>query len=373
MKKTIVLKNDSFGKNPVLRLEFPFDFDLKELVKTFPGASWYPKERVWAVPYSDTQVSSLLAHFRGSNVWLDYSLVKKVELPKVWPDLPPLADRIAVEIQRFRDWLRNRRYSEATVKNYCDSISVFFRFLENKDPEEVTNEDMELFNRDYILARGLSESYQSLFINGVKLYFAILEDRKLEPEIIRRPRRAKKLPHVLSKEEVKAVLEALTYPKHRLILLLLYSCGLRRGELINLRVTDIQLERGVLMVRKGKGKKDRLVRFPPMLRGILQSYIKASQPREYLIEGQKGGAYSEKSLAEVFKKALHLSGINKPATPHWLRHSYATHLHEGGTDIRFIQELLGHQSSRTTEIYTHVSTRKLREIRSPIEDMDLEI
>ncbi|MFC4873642.1 tyrosine-type recombinase/integrase [Negadavirga shengliensis] len=380
MWKTIILENGTLKKRPVIRLEFPYDFELKELVKGYPGCTWHVKEKVWAVPYTPTQLASMMEYFRGKKVWLDYSLFKDVDLPERHADLPALEDFLEKEIQRFRDWLRNRRYASSTVKTYSEAVALFFRFLDNKSPGNITNEDLEVFNRDYIIRRKYSASYQSQVINGVKLYCSILEDRQLNPELIKRPKKPKTLPNVLSKEEVMAILQALSNTKHRFMLLLLYSCGLRRGELLNLRVTDIHTDRGIVTVRRGKGNKDRIVRFPEMLKTHFNSYLKTYKPENYLIEGQGGGKYSERSLAEVLHNAVEKAGIKKPVTPHWLRHSYslprffgATHLHEGGTDIRYIQELLGHQSSRTTEIYTHVSNREIREIRSPIEDMDIQI
>ncbi|WP_114749857.1 site-specific tyrosine recombinase/integron integrase [Pleomorphovibrio marinus] len=373
MWKTIILRNDTFNKLPVIRLEFPFDVELKELVKGFPESMWYAKEQVWAAPYTPTQLSALLDYFKGKQVWLDYSSLKKVEIREKYTELPMLGEELQLEIQRFKDWLRNRRYSESTIKTYSEAVALFFRFLDSKPPSSITNEDLEVFNRDYIIKRNYSVSYQSQVINGVKLYFGILEDRQLDPDIIKRPRRPKRLPEVLSKQEVKAILEALSNPKHRLILLLLYSCGLRRGEVLNLKTQDIQPDRGIIVVKKGKGNKDRIVRFPEVLHAGFNAYLKAEKPVTYLFEGQGGGQYGPRSLAEVLNKAVKRAGINKPVTPHWLRHSYATHLHEGGTDIRYIQEVLGHKSSRTTEIYTHVSNREIKEIRSPIEDMDIDL
>jgi site-specific recombinase XerD len=285
----------------------------------------------------------------------------------------PLDDYCQREIRRFKDYLRNRRYSESTIKTYSEAVGLFFRFLENKPPSTVSNEDLEVFNRDYIIRRKYSVSYQSQVINGVKLYFGILENKQLNPEIIKRPKQPKTLPNVLSKEEILDILQALSNLKHRFMLLLLYSCGLRKGELLNLRVSHLQPDRGIILVKQGKGNKDRIVRFPATLRGPYKDYVKAFDPKDYLIEGRNGGQYSEQSLAEVVRKAVEKAGVKKPVTPHWFRHTYATHLHEGGTDIRYIQELLGHKSSKTTEIYTHVSTREIKEIKSPIEDMDLDL
>nr|MBI1230516.1 tyrosine-type recombinase/integrase [Cytophagales bacterium] len=373
MWKTIVLKNDTIQKLPVIRLEFPYDFDLKEIVKAFPECRWHNKERLWAVPYTPELVSELLHYFKGKKVWLDYSQVQKVAIPEKYPDLPKLSDSLEKEITRFKDWLRNRRYSESTIKTYSEAVALFFRFLENKTPSTITNEDLEIFNRDYIIRRKYSASYQSQVINGVKLYFGILEERQLNPEIIKRPKRPKTLPNVLSKEEIVAILQALTNAKHRFMLMLLYSCGLRKGELLNMRVSHLQPERDIILIKQGKGNKDRIVRFPEMLKKEYTDFVKVYKPKTYVIEGRDGGKYSEQSLSEVVHKAVELAGIKKPVTPHWFRHTYATHLHEGGTDIRYIQELLGHKSSKTTEIYTHVSNRKIKEIRSPIEDMDLDL
>ena len=191
---------------------------------------------------------------------------------------------------------------------------------------------------------------------------------KLNPELVHRPRREKTLPNVLSKEEVKAILEAPTNLKHRSMLSLIYACGLRRSELLNLTFKDIHTERNLLIVKQSKGKKDRIVPISNKIINLLRDYYKAYRPKNWLFEGQNGGEkYSEESLAKVLKQSLTKTNIQKPVTLHWLRHSYATHLLENGTDIRYIQELLGHSSSRTTEIYTHVSTRNIQNIVSPFD------
>ena len=159
--------------------------------------------------------------------------------------------------------------------------------------------------------------------------------------------------------------------KHKLILWLIYSCGLRRSEVINIKLHDLDTERGILHIREGKGNVDRMVPIPQKVWEKIGVYLKSYNPVTYLFEGQVGGKYSVESVYSVFKQSLKRAGIQKDVGVHSLRHSYATHLHENGLDIRYIQELLGHKSSRTTEIYTHVSRRNLFAIRSPIEDMDI--
>lgn len=154
------------------------------------------------------------------------------------------------------------------------------------------------------------------------------------------------------------------------MLSLIYACGLKRSELLNLTLKDIHSNRNLLIVRQSKGKKDRVVPIGDKLIELLRAYYKSYRPKTWLFEGQNGECkYSERSLELVLKKSVHIVKINKPVTLHWLRHSYATHLLESGTDVRYIQELLGHNSSRTTEIYTHVSQKSIQQIRSPFDDL----
>ena len=192
----------------------------------------------------------------------------------------------------------------------------------------------------------------------------------IEVEKRHRPKRAKVLPNVLSKEEVKKILEANSNLKHKAMLSMIYSCGLRRSELLNLKFSDIDSKRNIVIIRQSKGRKDRITPLSAKILDLLRGYYKEYSPKTYLFEGQeKNTQYSARSLEEVLKKSVRLASINKPVTLHWLRHSYATHLLESGTDLRYIQELLGHNSSKTTEIYTHVSTKNIQQIKSPFDDL----
>ena len=270
----------------------------------------------------------------------------------------------------FKNYMNYRRYSENTIKTYSDALEVFFRFFQNKKLESLTIEDIIQFNNDYILRKNLSSSYQNQVINAVKLFYRNRFNKTMAVDFIQRPRREKRLPNVLSKEEVKSILEAPTNLKHRAMLSLIYACGLRRSELLNLTLTDILSNRNLLFIRQSKGKKDRVVPISNRLIDILREYYKAFKPKAWLFEGKfPNTKYSEKSLENVLKQSLTKTKISKKVSLHWLRHSYATHLLENGTDLRYIQELLGHSSSRTTEIYTHVSTLNLQQIRSPFDDL----
>jgi integrase/recombinase XerD len=273
-------------------------------------------------------------------------------------------------ILSFKNYLNYRRYSQNTIKTYADALEVFFRFYKDQAPESLNIEDIINFNTSYILKKNLSASYQNQVINAIKLFYRNRFNRTMEVDFIQRPRREKRLPNVLSKNEVKSILEAPTNLKHRAMLSLIYACGLRRSELLNLTLKDILSDRGLLFIRQSKGKKDRVVPISIKLIEMLRDYYIAYKPKTWLFEGQEvGKKYSERSIQLVLNQAVEKAKIVKPVSLHWLRHSYATHLLENGTDLRYIQELLGHSSSRTTEIYTHVSTRNLQQIRSPFDDL----
>lgn len=278
-------------------------------------------------------------------------------------------DRIS-QIKRFVYWLRSRRYSENTIKTYTEAIHVFLRYFPDRDLEEFKNQDIITFNNGYILKRNLSASYQNQMVNAIKLFFQTVQNRKLVIDHIHRPKKSKILPNVLSKEEIKAILESPGNLKHRAMLSLIYACGLRRSEILNLLPTDVDSKRNILIIRQGKGRKDRIAPLSLKIIDMLRTYYRAYRPQKWLFEGQNPGQqYSTGSLRNVLKQAIRKAGISKPVSLHWLRHSYATHLLESGTDLRYIQELLGHSSSRTTEIYTHVSTKSLQNIKSPFDDL----
>ncbi|MBN8654050.1 MAG: site-specific integrase [Cytophagales bacterium] len=282
--------------------------------------------------------------------------------------IPSLSDEASISLQEFGRWLRAKRYSLNTQKTYTEAMKTFLLYLNNKPLPEVGNRDVVLFHDEHIVKNKLSASYQNQIINAIKLFFSTVQNRKLEIERLERPQRERRLPNVLSKEEVKQILEASVNLKHRAMMAITYGCGLRRSEVLNLIPSDINSTRGIVLIKQAKGKKDRIVPLPNKLLVMLREYYQAYKPKTWLFEGQSGGQYDERSLASVLKKAVAKAGIAKPVSLHWLRHSYATHLLENGTDLRHIQEILGHNSSRTTEIYTHVSASSITRIKSPLDD-----
>jgi integrase/recombinase XerD len=274
------------------------------------------------------------------------------------------------QIQKFKQWLRSKRYSESTITTYTEALKSFLVFYREKAVVEITNEDVIVYNNEYILKNNLSASYQNQIVNAIKLFFQTIRETKMEVDKIHRPKRAKLLPNVLSKEEIKLILNAHSNIKHKTMLSLIYSCGLRRSELLNLKPNDIDSKRGIVIIRQSKGKKDRIAPLSPKILEMLREYYNGYKPKTWLFEGQlENTKYDERSLSNVLKQALTKSRISKPVSLHWLRHSYATHLLESGTDLRYIQELLGHSSSKTTEIYTQVSTKNIQQIKSPFDDL----
>jgi len=375
-----VNKSEVSGEN-ILELHIPFDQELINLIKTIPGAKWSADRKRWLLPNTPDNLKILFVTFKDK-AWVDATALfpKKEAKPEATSKLPPvkevpkeslpvLPEEVGKRIIKFADYLNSKRYSSQTVKVYTGSLETFLRFVQ-KPPEQVTNADLIGFNNRYILKHRLSASYQNQVVNAVKLFFRKIENRQIDVELVERPRREHKLPNVLSKEEVKAILQAPSNIKHRTMLSLIYACGLRRSELINLKPAHIDSKRHLLLILDAKGKKDRVVPVSDKIIEMLRDYYKQYKPKLWLFEGQEPGEqYSETSLQKVLKMALETAGIKKPVTLHWLRHSYATHLLEAGTDLRYIQELLGHKSSKTTEIYTHVTEKSLQKIKSPFDDL----
>jgi integrase/recombinase XerD len=318
-----------------------------EKIKSIEGRKWHPEYKVWLIP--DTAFNR-----------------QRFELPQE----KILSKWHQEGIIEFRSWLRSKRYSPSTVKVYIDALKVFLKFHNEVSTADFEEKHLIQFNNDYILASNLSASWQNQAVNAIKLYFSKNHAERMVPELIHRPKTEHKLPHVLSKEEVKQIIQAPDNLKHRMILSVIYACGLRRGELQRIELAHIDRQRMTILIYQSKGKKDRIVPLSPVLLEQIETYYKQHRPAKYLFEGStRGEPYSDRTMAQILKNALVKVGIKKPVTLHWLRHSYATHLLDKGTDIRFIQELLGHNSTRTTQIYTHVSNRSLQQIISPFDDL----
>jgi integrase/recombinase XerD len=379
-KRTIRLERAMHRDAAVIFLHMDHDKDLHTIARGLKGRRFSGTRGAWYVEEKAGLRDELVKVFKGTaNIgWQEQETATRammdqpaVPAKKVFTGELGEIDLIRKDrVEKFRRWMASKRYSESTIATYAEALVIFLRYFHQKPVDEISNEDLVAFNNNYILRNKLSSSYQNQVVNAVKLFFGNMERRKMEPDLIHRPRRQHVLPNVLSKEEVKKLLEECRNLKHRTMLSLIYSAGLRCGELIGLKMRDMETDRELIVIRAGKGNRDRVVPLSPKIKLLLDNYIREYRPKEFVFEGWKANPqYDVRSLQQVLKKAVARAGIKKPVSLHWLRHSYATHLLESGTNLRYIQQLLGHKSSRTTDIYTHVSKHRLEHIRSPFDDL----
>lgn len=270
--------------------------------------------------------------------------------------------------QVLTEELRLRNYSPKTIKAYKSCIRSLATHFSPRHPRDLTNEDIRSYLLHLIDQQHLAASTVNQVFNALRFVYVELYKRPFVIGSLPRPRKPMKLPVTLSQQEVLRILNAVDNVKHKVILTLIYSAGLRVGEAVRLKIVDIDSERGLIHVRHAKGMKDRFTLLSEVMLPMLRDYYKQYRPEEYLFEGGAARNHiAERSVQNVFARAVREAGISKEVSVHSLRHSFATHLLEGGTDLRYIQELLGHSSSKTTEIYTHVSKRVLGKITSPLD------
>jgi integrase/recombinase XerD len=272
----------------------------------------------------------------------------------------------------YMEKLERMRYSQNTIKTYSHYMKDFMNHFHDRELQTITPGDINRYLLNLIRRRKISASQQNQRINAIKFYYEKVLGRKRQYYQLNRPRKEMKLPKILTVEEVEQVLKHCKNLKHKCILMTLYSGGLRRSELINLKITDIDSRRMLIRITDSKGHKDRHTLLSEKLLKMLRDYFRFYKPEYWLFEGQGGGQYSATSIENIFRSALKKANINKHATPHTLRHSFATHLLEQGINLRYIQELLGHSSIKTTEIYTHVSSRQLSKIKNPLDNLNFE-
>ncbi len=269
----------------------------------------------------------------------------------------------------FEKRLRLQRYSEASIRNYKTTVDAFLKLAKKKysNPEDLDAKKIEKYVYWLIEKKNISASYQRLVLASIDKFYFLVLNIKLPLKDLYPTRKEHHLPEYLNKDEIKRLISATDNLKHRCILELLYSAGLRLSELLNIEISDIDSTDMLIHIHVAKGKKDRKVMLSNVLLADLRAYFKQYKPQKYLFEGQGKEQYSAKSVQNIVKFTAQRAGISKHVTPHTLRHSFATHLLENGTDIRFIQELLGHKSVKTTEIYTHISDISKSNIKSPLD------
>lgn len=367
--KTIKLDKAIHRGEEVVLIQFPYDNKLGDEARKIKNIRWSKSLKAWHAPYSIEVLNEIKTIFDSISIIDAQALKDTISKERaVISNKKELSAETIKQIEKFVNWLHSRRYSENTVKTYSESLKTFLLYFHKKTISEITNDDLIEFNNKYILAKNYSSSFQNQVVNAIKLFFRIMQNIKIDVDLIHRPKRERLLPNVLSKEEVKKILDSPPYLKHKVMLSLIYSCGLRSGEILRLKPEHISADRNILLIKQSKGKKDRIAPLSDKTIKMINNYLAVFKPTVYLFEGEKvGNPYDERSLQNVLKQSVSKAGIKKPVTLHWLRHSYATHLLENGTDLRYIQEILGHSSSKTTEIYTHVSTKSIQKITSPFD------
>ena len=342
---------------------------LVSIVKAFPYSKYDKANKWWSVAIDEKQKKALEDFCKTEGLVLQWTSAVKVGALKPRPqpfEIPNYRTCPDAMLQK----LEIMRYSPHTIVSYKMLFEEFINYYTTRAIDDITEPEIIAFILYLVKERGISTSYQNQAINAIKFYYEKVKGGERKFYQLERPLKEQKLPTVLSVEEVKAMIKATTNAKHKTMIMVCYSAGLRLSEILNLRLKDVDSNRMQISIKAGKGKKDRYTLLSEKLLPLLREYYEQYKPKEFLFEGSDGGAYSERSMQAVVRGALRKAGIHKHATVHTLRHSFATHLLEGGTDLRYIQSLLGHGSSKTTEIYTHVTSKALSGIRSPLDSLD---
>ncbi|WP_191089033.1 site-specific tyrosine recombinase/integron integrase [Arenibacter lacus] len=371
--KSITLYHLMINDVKKIGIKFAPDKLIQGLVKGLPDPKWSEQHQMAYIPNTKEHLELLLDTFRGV-VWINFN--------RFYPNKPVNSHNENVDVAWFRKRklppgyracpeeyllkLELKRYSNSTVRIYVSFFEMFINYYKEKELYAIDESDIRAFLQEKI-HNNVSNSYLNQAINAIKFYYEVVLGMPNRFYAIERPRKEFKLPTVISKDEVLAMIASANNLKHRCIIQLLYSAGLRRSELINLKLTDVDSKRMLIRVEGSKGNKDRYTLLSNTALADLRAYYREWKPRMYLFEGRKAGKYSANSVLQLVKDAAIKAGVKQTVSPHVLRHSFATHLLESGVDLRQIQVLLGHGSSKTTEIYTHVATNTFKNIINPLD------
>lgn len=349
-------------------IEFQFHKEIKTHLKEFKGLKWSQTHRCYYIEYSLKNKANFFEHLRKKQWYIDYSELKKINPNNLDEGTTSscLDAKTFKLFKEYKEYITGKRYSESTVRTYCNFIKKFLEF-QSEHPKDLTPRDIERFVEKSIAEKGYSISTHRQCISALSHFFTLFQAGGIDPQNIARPSKSKYLPGVLSKEEIVDLLRATRNLKHRAILALIYSSGLRIGELLKLKLEDIDVDRRQVKINMAKGRKDRYSILAESFLPLLFNYVSTYKPKVYFVEGQHRGMYTASAVRSFLKESCQRAGITKRVTPHSLRHSYATHMLENGIDIRYIQELLGHSRPETTMIYTHVAQKDLSKIRSPLD------
>lgn len=376
-RPNITLKHLFIDQQKQIGLKYYPSKSIQRLVDTLPSIKYSDTYKMHYIFNDPSNLSLIFEIFKpiawvnGSHFFPKYNKSKGTtpvnlegyysrERKKGWKFVP----------NEYLEKLEQKGYSLNTVRVY---VMHFEKFSNHFKTHELLSIDEQMIQKYLLELRRekKSDSYINQMLNAIKFYYEVVEGMPNRFYSIERPRKKKRLPVVISLEEVQSIIKNTRNLKHKCIVSLIYSAGLRRQELLDLKLEDIDSKRMVIRIKSGKGFKDRQSILSHLVLDNLRLYFRKWKPKEYLFEGPKGSKYSASSVIKIVKRAAKKAGIKQSVTPHVLRHSFATHLLENGTDLRYIQALLGHSSTKTTEIYTHVATNNIKDISSPIELLNL--
>ena len=358
--KIIETKIVEINKEKRIALIFPYNVNTITLIKQIEGRKWSTSNKFWHMSFFGNYLEILNEKFHG-----------ELKFRKTTPENKDNKKNTTIFPPEYVETLQLKNYSEPTIKTYRLHFQRFLKYHQNTKLEAITHEQIRQYLLYLVNEKKYSTSAQNQAINSIKFYYEKVLGKPVEKYYVPRPRKEKKLPEVLSEEEVTKILKQIKNLKHKCIIYLIYSAGLRLTEVVHLKISDIQSDRKQIFIRSAKGNKDRYVLLSETILEILRKYYKSYKPNEWLFEGRSGEQFSKRVIQKIFKAAVIKSGVNKPATIHTLRHCFATHLLEHGTDLRYVQHLLGHKNLETTERYTHVSKNAIDRIKSPLDELKL--
>jgi integrase/recombinase XerD len=390
---TVYLKLLCHRQQECIGIHYAKDATIHNIVRKVRGVKWSQANRCWYLPLDRESYNSVTNALKekaavDATALKDYLQKKKevsATLPAVTvPDNKPVslisspAWRLSKDnleaLRKFIEQLKLKAYSASTMRTYHNEFIQLLRLLKEKPVNELSTEELRRYFVFCYEKQRLTENTLHSRISAIKFYFEqVLNKEKLYWDIPR-PKKAQQLPNFFSQHEVASIINCLQNKKHKAMVMLAYGAGLRISEVVALKTFDVDSKRMTILVRSAKGKKDRMVSLSPVLLVMLREYALAYSPVRsgYLFEGKdKGEPYAVRTLQEVLQAAKKKAGVLKPGSVHSLRHSFATHLVERGTDVTMIQRLLGHSNIRTTLIYLHTSNRDLLKVISPLDDLSL--
>ncbi|MFD2552536.1 tyrosine-type recombinase/integrase [Bizionia sediminis] len=372
MKTSITLKPLQHKNKAQIAIGFTYNHAVKTYVKGFKGVLWSRTHSTFYVAFAPHALHALFEYLRKGRYYVDYSafIKKKPETVKP-PAKTKMYNALSLQhkniLKQYVLHLKGRRLSAATVNTYSYFVLRFLFEFKTLQIEGWRTKHIHTFMSKVMAKENYSISSHRQCVSAFKYLTSLLDLPDFDASDFKRPKKDKKLPTVVSKEAVIRLIQVTKNLKHRVAIALLYSCGLRVGELLALKPSDLNFERQQVFIRRGKGRKDRMVGMATTIQPMLLNYINTYQPQAYLIEGRDGAMYSASSVRRFLKDACKLAGIAPAISPHALRHSYATHMLENGVDLRYIQTLLGHSKPETTMVYTHVAKSQLMRISNPLD------